>query len=310
MGLKRWLCFNRMVAEVIRSMAREKRIHQHRFVDRFPAFAAILLLFGGVAAVQGGGLLINVPPTIVTPEYASVDAIGYIIVSLIVLWIYKRWFYPEFEGNLRGGIPGAGIRLSLFILIYWAVCFPIQFLFTPAVFGWPTLKTLSLALTAGFTEEVAFRGLPVSLLMRQWHEEKRILTIMILISVIFGGVHITNFFAGANLGSTFMQTIGAACMGLFFCGIYLRCGNLWVPIAVHALHDYLCFLDVAGIQNGVVVQEITWFSFLDLAFSIGMGILGIWMVRPSKRAEIRRLWNRKWSITDTPSEPPIEVPVS
>ena len=100
-------------------MAREKRIHQHRFVDRFPAFAAILLLFGGVAAVQGGGMLINVPPTIGTPEYASVDAIGYIIASLIVLWIYKRWFYPEFEGNLRGGIPRAGIRLSLFILIYF-----------------------------------------------------------------------------------------------------------------------------------------------------------------------------------------------
>ena len=164
--------------------------------------------------------------------------------------------------------------------------------------------------SAGFTEEVAFRGLPVSLLVRQWREEKKILTIMILTSVIFGGIHFTNYFAGADFGSTIMQTIGATGMGLFFCAIYLRCGNLWVPIGVHALHDLLCFLDVAGIQEGIVVQAITWFSYLDLLFSIGIGILAIWMVRPSKRTEIRRLWNQKWNITDTPSEPPIEVPVS
>lgn len=274
-----------------------KKIRQHRFVDRFPAFAAILLLFGGVAATQLGGTLINFPFAMKITEFSSgKDAIGFILASLITLWVYKRWFYPEFEGNLRGGIPSAGIRLSLFILIYWAVCFPIQFLFTPAVFGWPTLKTLGLALTAGFTEEVAFRGLPASLLMRQWREEKKILTIMILTSAIFGGVHFTNFFAGADFGSSIMQVFGAAGMGLFFCGIYLRSGNLWVPIAVHALHDYLAFLDVGGIQDGIVVQEITWFSFLDLAFSIGLGVLGIWMVRQSKRAEIRRLWNGKWSI--------------
>ena len=275
---------------------KEKR--QHRFADRFPAVAAILLLFGGMAAVQVGGMFINIPLAMGIPGYASADAAGYIIVSLIVLWIYKRWFRPEFEGNLRGGIPGEGIRLSLFILIYWAVSFPIQFLFTPAVFGWPTLKTLSLALTAGFTEELAFRGLPVSLLMRQWHEEKRILTIMILTSVIFGGVHITNYFSGADLGSSIMQTIAAAGAGLFFCGIYLRCGNLWVTIGVHTLHDLFCFLDEGGIHDGVVVQEITWFSFLDLAFCIALGVVGIWMVRPSKRAEIRRLWNRKWRIED------------
>ncbi len=229
-------------------------------------------------------------------------AVGFIIVSLMALWLYKRWFYPEFEGNLRGGNPREGIRLSLFILIYWVICFPIQFLFTPAVFGWPTFRTLSLALMAGFIEEISFRGLPVSLLMRQWHSEKRIPVIVILTSVIFGAIHIANLFAGADPGSTIMQIIGATGMGLFLCGIYLCCGNLWITIAVHALHDLLCFLDVAGIQDGVVVQEITWFSYLDLAFSVGLGVLGIWMVRPSKRAEIRRLWNRKWSIEDAPAD--------
>ena len=283
-------------------MRRQKKTRQHKFVNRFPAFAAILLLFVGMAATQIGGFLINIPSAYTFSGYTSKeDALGFIICSLITLWVYKRWFYPEFEGSLRGGKPGEGIRLALFVLIYWAVCFPIQFLFTPAVFGWPTLKTLSLALTAGFTEEVAARGLPVSLLMRQWREEKKILTTLILTSVLFGAIHLGNYFAGADPGSTILQFIAATGMGMFLCGIYLRCGNLWIPIAIHFLHDLLCFLDVGGIHDGIVVQSVNWFSFLDLAFSIGLGVLGIWMVRPSKRAEIRRLWNHKWSIAETPA---------
>ena len=282
-------------------MTRQKKIHRHKFADRFPAIAAILLLLITVVLLQVAGGLVNYPLARGIPGYTTNGAIGFVIVSLIALWLYKRWFYPEFEGNLRGGNPREGIRLSLFILIYWVITFPIQFLFTPAVFGWPTFRTLSLALMAGFIEEVSFRGLPVSLLMRQWHDERRILAVSVLTSVVFGVIHIANLFAGADPGSTIMQIIGATGMGLFLCGIYLRCGNLWITIAVHALHDLLCFLDVAGIQDGVVVQEITWFSYLDLAFSVGLGVLGIWMVRPSKRAEIRRLWNRKWNIVDAPA---------
>lgn len=282
-------------------MTRQKKIHRHKFADRFPAIAAILLLLITVVLLQAAGELVNYPLAKGIPGYTTNGAIGFVIVSLIALWLYKRWFYPEFEGNLRGGNPREGIRLSLLILIYWIITFPIQFLFTPAVFGWPTFRTLSLSLMAGFIEEVSFRGLPVSLLMRQWRDERRILAVSVLTSVVFGVIHIANLVSGANPGSTIMQIIGATGMGLFLCGVYLRCRNLWITIAVHALHDLLCFLDVAGIHDGVVVQEVTWFSYLDLACCVGLGVLGIWMVRPSKRAEIRRLWNRKWNIADAPA---------
>lgn len=290
-------------------MRKQKKIHQHRFVDRFPAFAAIVLTFVTLLVLQTIGSLFNSPFVLVIPEFDTDNAIGYIICSLLMLWFFKRWFYPEFEGMLRCGDVSIGVRYSCFIMIYWAICFPIQFLFTPAVFGWPTIKTLSLSLIAGFTEEIAFRGIPVSLLMRQWHSEKKILTTLILTSAIFGLFHLGNLMAGADFGSTIFQVIGSAGMGAFFCGIYLRSGNLWIGIAVHAIHDLLCFLDVAGIKEGVVVQGVTWFSFLDVSCAVGLGILGVWMVRPSKRAEIRQLWNRKWNITETP-EPEITQELS
>ena len=280
-----------------RSLSKGKT-RRHIFADRFPALAAILLIFASTTAVQAIAMLINgVLVQGIKAFTSEYDCIGYIVGSLIVLWIYKRWFNPEFEGNLRDGKPAEGIRLSLFILIYWGVCFPIQFMFTSAVFGWPTLNTLGIALTAGFTEELAFRGLPASLLMRQWCEERKIPLVMILTSVIFGAVHLTNYFSGADLGCTILQAVSAVGVGLFFCGIYLRCANLLITIALHSIHDILSFLDVSGINAGVIVQTVTWFSFVDTAFSIALGVLGIWMVRPSKREEIRSLWNRKWNIS-------------
>jgi membrane protease YdiL (CAAX protease family) len=289
-------------------MSKQKKIHQHRFVNRFPALAAVVLTFVTLLLLQTIGSGISIPFGLAIPALGKDSAIGYIIASLLLLWFFKRWLYPEFEGMLHGDVS-VGVRLACFIIIYWVICFPIQFLFTPAVFGWPTIGTLSMSLVAGFTEEIAFRGVPVSLLMRQWHSEKKILTTLILTSAIFGLFHATNLFAGADFGSTIFQVIGSAGMGAFFCGLYLRTGNLWISIAVHAIHDLLCFLDVAGIQSGVVVQGVTWFSFLDVACAVVLGVLGVWMVRPSKRAEIRQLWDRKWNITDTP-EPEIKQELS
>ncbi len=289
-------------------MSKQKKIHQHRFVNRFPALAAVVLTFVTLLLLQTIGSGISIPFGLAIPALGKDSAIGYIIASLLLLWFFKRWLYPEFEGMLHGDVS-VGVRLACFIIIYWVICFPIQFLFTPAVFGWPTIGTLSMSLVAGFTEEIAFRGVPVSLLMRQWHSEEKILTTLILTSAIFGLFHATNLFAGADFGSTIFQVIGSAGMGAFFCGLYLRTGNLWISIAVHAIHDILCFLDVAGIQEGVVVQGVTWFSFLDVSCAVGLGILGIWMVRPSKRVEIRQLWDRKWNITNTP-EPEIAQELS
>ena len=279
-----------------KEMRKEKRIFQHRLVDRFPAIMAVILTFVSVAGLQLLSAVISYPFELAMPSLGEGNFVGVIIASLFFLWLYKRWFYPEFEGNLRGGDVKTGVRLACIVLIYWAIVFPIQFMFTDSVFGWPTIGSLNLSLFAGFTEEIAFRGFPVSLLMRQWRDEKRILTVAILTSVIFGLIHITNLAAGADFGSTIFQVVTSICMGLFFCGIYLRSGNLWITIAIHALHDLLCFLDVGGIHDGVVVQSINWFSYVDLGTSIVLGVLGLWMIRKSKCAEIRRLWDRKWNM--------------
>lgn len=279
-------------------MSKEKRIIKHKFVDKHPVIGAIIVTLLGLIAIQLLGGALDAPFAMTISAYPKEGFLGVVIVSLLALAVFKRWFYPEFEGNLRGGDCKAGFRLALIILIYWAIVFPAEIFFTPSVYGAPTINTLALSMVAGFSEEVAFRGLPISLLMRQWRDEKKILTALILTSVIFGFIHLSNAIVGANFGSTIVQVIGATAMGIFFCGLYLRSGNLWITIILHTVHDFLCFLNVSNFSGGVTVVGVNWLSFLDLACCIGLAVVGLWLIRPSKRAEIRSLWNRKWNITE------------
>ena len=273
-------------------MSKQKKIRQHRFVDRFPVLAAVVLPFVALVLLQALGSLISLPFGVI-PALGKNSAIGYIICSLLVMWLFKRWFYPEFEGNLRGGRPGLGFRLGLFILIAWALV-PVNMIRHPENYAVPTLATLSIALMAGFAEETAFRGLSLSYLMRQWKDEKKLLTALLFTSALFGLVHLGNLFSGANVVLTLLQLISTFAAGLFLGAVYLRSGNLWPSIVLHTLHDIVSLLDVSSISGGVMTGNLRLVDLLDLLLSVILGGIGLWLIRPAKRGEILAVWREKW----------------
>ena len=172
---------------------------------------------------------------------------------------------------------------------------PFLFIFTPARFGWPTFITVGSSLAAGFGEEAIFRAYGLSTIMRKCKSEKHIITGLAITSVIFGGIHAFNIFAGANSGNTVLQVITAGSLGLFLGALYLRCGNLWPSIIIHTVNDILALTNVTDItEQGIVIGGITWFDYLDVVTCIIIGIIGIWMVRSEKRPEIMEIWNKKW----------------
>ena len=65
----------------------KRKIHRHRFANRFPAIAAVLLLLITVALLQAAGELVNYPLAKGIPGYKMDGAIGFIVVSLIALWL-------------------------------------------------------------------------------------------------------------------------------------------------------------------------------------------------------------------------------
>ena len=274
----------------------EERQRTHRFFDRFTIISAILLMLIGLLAAQALGSLMGRPIGSLTGEKNLGDGIGIAVASFLILLLYKFWFRPEFEGNLKGGDLKLGFKISIIFIVYWITIVPLEFAISDSVFGAPTIGSIFMAIMAGTSEEVAFRGLPLSYLMRQWREEKHVLTALIFTAVVFGVVHLSNIVAGGNPGSVVAQTISATGMGVLLAAVYLRCGNLLVTIIIHTIHDIIAFTDVSGVQDGIVVGSVGIDTVVDLGTSVVLAIIGFWLVRPAKRGEIRALWDKKWGI--------------
>ena len=84
-------------------MNKQKKIISHRFLNKHTVLGAILLTAFGMLFSEGVfGSLIGLA---LSMAFSSRDVVSYGMIpgALLVLAIHKRWFYPEFEGNLRGG---------------------------------------------------------------------------------------------------------------------------------------------------------------------------------------------------------------
>ena len=77
-----------------------------------------------------------------------------------------------------------------------------------------------------FQEEIAFRGMIVPNLLRIFNRAKGIWLALFVSALIFGGIHATNIFAGADAGTTLFQVGYAFGLGMLFAGILIRTGNL------------------------------------------------------------------------------------
>ena len=92
-------------------------------------------------------------------------------------------------------------------------------------YDWPMLHIAALSILAGISEEMLFRG------MIQGGLSQVLGTVpaLIIASVLFGLVH----FATLSYG------IIATLIGFYLGGIWICSQNLLVPIAVHALYDFI-----------------------------------------------------------------------
>jgi membrane protease YdiL (CAAX protease family) len=138
----------------------------------------------------------------------------------------------------------------------------------------------------GIREECVFRATIQNILARKYASSvKGVWLTAIVSSLIFGLVHMSNIFIGAEVVPVIVQSIGCVTGGLFFAALYLRCGNIWVPVLIHAL------LDLAGLfgtvfSYGSTVAAISSTSWSSLFGEIPYVIVAVFLLRPSKCKEI------------------------
>lgn len=154
----------------------------------------------------------------------------------------------------------------------WVVVVPVVQLVTVLVVtNYPGLVDRGLGLTAlllvstllvGFTEELMFRGLGVTVFRTNGFSEG---WVALWTTVIFGLAHATNLISEGP--SAFVQVLAAALSGYFFYLVRRRSGGLLVPALVHGLWDF------SLISASVVPGESSVLPVLSVLVVVVLGVV-------------------------------------
>ena len=181
----------------------------------------------------------------------------------------------------RGGLRAAGVHRQP-----WGRAFALGApLFLPAAvtlalalrFGgsWAPQRLLVfalLALLAGITEEVLFRGLAYAALRRLG-----IGRAVVGSSLLFGLVHLLNIAQGADPITTALQVVYAFALGCAFAAA-LEAGGRLVPLmAAHAATDLFAFVAGGGVVNGPDHQSLV--AIVTVVYIVVFGSYTVWTVR-------------------------------
>ena len=285
---------------------KERKIREHRFLNKYTIPGVLLLMLGAHLTVEiiisnlAGIPLVLIFGNNMSAVLASSECIN-IFAAFLVLSIYWRHFYPEFEGNLKGGSQvGKWVIFGIVAAVVFTLVDIIQ-ANGAATIGFPGIVNVLAAFMAGICEETVFRGIGTSYLMRQWRDEKKIIPAMIITSAVFGLIHLGNLATGSPLVMVLPQVVNAIVMGMLLCAVYLRSGNLIPVMVLHTLNDFgkFIFVDIVveggGFSAAASLSSADWIS-LAVSMIVSLGI-ALYLVRPSKRGEICALWDRKWNIS-------------
>lgn len=182
----------------------------------------------------------------------------------------------------------------LFLCVYLAVLpFTALTAFEKAGAQWQTWDKILLGVLTligiGLREELLFRGIIGNALALKYAKSTKGIWLTVAVaSIAFGALHFFNVLAGVSVGAVFVQVLGATVAGAVFCAIYLRGGNVWVPIIIHAVVDLVGLFESTFVISAVSdVDQINNLNFSGLLVSIPLELLLIaFLLRKSKRQDI------------------------
>lgn len=141
-------------------------------------------------------------------------------------------------------------------------------------------------LLTGIAEEIIFRGVILNLLLDRFGSTSRGIWAAVLIeSMMFGLVHLTNAFGGVNPEAAFWQAVNAAFMGILFSAVYVRSNNIWMPIILHTLNNFAAGFSSIIWSQGTYLDDLNEIGFSGAAYLV-MLIPAIILLRKRKMEEV------------------------
>ena len=259
-------------------MKTEVKTRKHTLCEKAPLLAMFL---AAVLAL----LFLSIPGLLGLPKVA--ESLASSVLAVLFMIAFTRWFAPEFKGVFKTSHLATGLA---FVWLAFAFNFFGSYFAGLAGSGFyfkPTVEALAMAIAAGFYEETIFRGVTVPIGMRYLKSEKRVGILVLITALVFGLMHIGNIVNGASVQ-----------MGIVIAA-YLRTGNILIPIFMHGIYDYMCFVTDPTLENGIMVNDLTASALIPAVLvEVIAGIWGLYLLRPAKRAEIHAIWDDKWSVNN------------
>ena len=256
----------------------------HTLSEKHPLLSMLL-------SVAAATLVCSLAATISSSEFVQ-----YLLISaagILCLLAQKWWFAPAFKGVFRTEIPLRKIGLLCVPFLIQRLLSWLLNVMDHGLFFRATALSVVMALSAGFGEEVMFRGLSIPIGMRYLKGKNKILTVALVTSVVFGLSHLGNAMGGNAIG--IVQGIATIGSGLFYAAVFLRTSSIMVPIIMHALYDWMYFATNPALQNGnMAAMGVTTAVIISCVIDLSMGVVGYWLIRPAVREKIEVVWQKKW----------------
>ncbi|PSB55065.1 CPBP family intramembrane glutamic endopeptidase [Chamaesiphon polymorphus] len=119
------------------------------------------------------------------------------------------------------------------------------------------LNFLMIVVVAPISEELIFRGIILNRWAQKWNLQKS----LIATSLLFGFLHI--------------NPIGLSMVGLVLALLYLKTKTLWVPIAAHAMNNFIAFCATIPASTKPATTTVLSLQSLQSSFWTGLVMMGI-----------------------------------
>lgn len=165
--------------------------------------------------------------------------------------------------------PGAGLAVRLIAVAEAVICLG---LVTAAGVAqgvaprWYVVLAVNV-LAIGVLEETVFRGLLWASLPARWPVSR----VLLVTSLGFGALHVTNGLVTGDWGTAVLQAIVVTPLGLWLGVVRLRTGWLGASIGLHALHDAASAALVTLTASGVLSQRAA--EHLDIPAGVLLAVL-------------------------------------
>lgn len=194
------------------------------------------------------------------------------VAALFLLLVARTFGWTDL--GLNGPRPTASVRLLWPVAVYVVALAGLASLNHDIAFPAFAFVLVNTAFV-GLSEELAFRGV-------LWGAARKALAFwpgVLLVSALFGSVHLLNVFITGELAEAAVQALGAFLSGLAYLALRIRTRSLWPMIIGHWLWDTAVFMNATD-PAGSAATASTQPNLLAGPLLIApLALYGLWLLR-------------------------------